>query len=32
MSLLPIIGASNNLPIANEIPLDGSVTFDMFYL
>ncbi|MCF4995590.1 DUF1120 domain-containing protein [Pseudomonas syringae] len=32
MSLLPIIGPSNNLPIADEIPLDGSVTFDMFYL
>lgn len=32
MHLLPIIGPSNALPIANEIPLDGSVTFDMFYL
>lgn len=32
MSLLPVIGPSNALPIANEIPLDGSVTFDMFYL
>ncbi|CAI8755799.1 MULTISPECIES: DUF1120 domain-containing protein [Pseudomonas] len=32
MQLLPIIGPSNALPIANEIPLDGSVTFDMFYL
>jgi len=32
MSLLPIIGPSNALPITNEIPLDGSVTFDMYYL
>lgn len=32
MHLLPIIGPSNALPIANEIPLDGSVTFDMFYI
>jgi type 1 fimbria pilin len=32
MSLLPIIGPSNALPITDEIPLDGSVTFDMFYL
>ncbi|WP_213937847.1 DUF1120 domain-containing protein [Pseudomonas sp. dw_612] len=32
MSLLPIIGPSNALPINDEIPLDGSVTFDMFYL
>jgi len=32
MSLLPIIGPSNALPITSEIPLDGSVTFEMFYL
>jgi len=32
MSLVPIIGPSDALPIANEIPLDGSVTFDMFYI
>jgi hypothetical protein len=32
MSLLPVIGPSNALPISDEIPLDGSVTFDMFYL
>lgn len=32
MGLLPIIGPSNALPIYDEIPLDGSVTFDMFYL
>ncbi|POA49612.1 hypothetical protein C1893_03820 [Pseudomonas sp. MPR-ANC1] len=32
MHLLPIIGPSNALPIANEIPLDGSVTFDIFYI
>lgn len=32
MQLLPIIGPSNALPITSEIPLDGSVTFDMFYL
>ena len=32
MSMLPIIGPSNALPITSEIPLDGSVTFDMYYL
>jgi type 1 fimbria pilin len=32
MHLLPIIGPSNALPITSDIPLDGSVTFDMFYL
>lgn len=32
MTLLPIIGASDRLPLTNEIPLEGSVTFDMFYL
>lgn len=32
MQLLPIIGPSNALPITSDIPLDGSVTFDMFYI